>query len=201
MVVDINGNSNASRYLIGGKGYIINNLFRLNFNVPYGFILTTEAFDYFIDCNSLRSVLKELKNSNTNGKKEICKKIRNLIKKGNLPKDIISEIDKNIIKKGLKDKNLVMRSSGEIEDSSNFSFAGQFKSILNINFDRVEKSIKEIYASAFEFRVIKYCERFSIPIDKLRIAIIFQEFINGEVSGVAFVDPLNNKKIIIEAVS
>lgn len=192
---------NTGVSLVGGKAKMLMFLNNNKFKVPSGFVLTTELFDYFIDQNSLRKYVSMLNIINIKSKKSACKKIRKGIIEGEFPENINSIIKKYISLKNLNNKRIIIRSSVELEDSSTSSFAGQFKSVINvISFDNIIKSIKEVYASAFEERVIKYCEKFSIPINKLRVAVILQEFIIGDISGVAFVD-YKNKKLIIEAIS
>ncbi len=200
MIIDIKDNKNLSRFLIGGKGHTLSKLSKSGFEVPDGFILTTTAFDYFINQNSLKDELNRFKKLEVDERKTGAKRIRDMIKGGNVPQDILCGVKEYLKKLNLLNKHLIMRSSVEVEDAEASSFAGQFKSIININIENLALYIKEIYASAFEYRVIKYCERFSVPINKLRTAIVFQEFIEGEVSGVAFVDTLSERKVIVEAV-
>lgn len=200
MIVKIAEKKTLPPSLIGGKGYALNRLLRGGFNVPKGFILTTEAFDYFIDYNLLRHELDDLKRYGTGSKKLWCRNLQKRIRNCELPQFVINRINNYIVRVGLRNVHLILRSSIEVEDSERSSFAGQFKSLINVNISNIASSVKEIYASAFGYNIIEYCEKFGIPVSKLRVAIIFQEFIPGELSGVAFVDHLNNKKVIIESV-
>ncbi len=200
MIIDIADKKSLPRSLVGGKGYALNKLAKAGFKVPRGFILTTKAFDYFIDHNSLKDELKIFEKLDTDAKRSWCIKIRRMIENGDLSKPMLFKINEYIKRSGLSNKHLILRSSVEVEDIKTSSFAGQFKSIININKRGISSGIKDIYASAFEYSVIKYCEGFRVPINKLRVAIVFQEFIPGEISGVAFVDTSRNKKIIIESV-
>ena len=200
MIVKITDKKNMPRSLVGGKGYTLNKLSRAGFNVPNGFILTTKAFDYFVNCNFLRNELERYEKLDAGSKKLWCRNVIRKIKSSSVPVPILLKINDYVKRVGLSDKHLILRSSVEVEDAKTSSFAGQFKSVINVNINNVISSIKEIYASAFEYSIISYCEKFNVPINKLRVAIIFQEFIPGEISGVSFVDPLNNKKIIIEYV-
>ena len=200
MIIDTKDNKNLSRFLIGGKGYTLSKLSESGFEVPNGFILTTTAFDYFIDQNSLKDELNKFIRLGVDEKKTGARRIRKMIKDSNIPQDMLHKIKEHIKELGLLNKRLILRSSVEVEDAEVSSFAGQFKSIINIDIEDLASYIKEIYSSLFEYSVIKYCERFSVPLKRLRMAIVFQEFIEGEISGVAFVDAFIERKVIIEAV-
>lgn len=200
MIVNITEKKELSLSLVGGKGYALNRLLKAGFNVPKGFILTTEAFDYFISYNLLKHELDGLNKYDTETQKTWCKNFQERIRNCEVPPLVINIVNDHIKRVGLRDVHLILRSSVEVEDAEMSSFAGQFKSVINVNIDSVISRIKDIYASAFGYNIIDYCRRFGIPISRLRVAIIFQEFIPGDLSGVAFVDQLNNKKIIIESV-
>ena len=95
-----------------------------------------------------------------------------------------------------------VRSSAVEEDGKQHSFAGQFETYLNVTADSVMDAVARVKKSASSERVMRYRkERGLEPIGQM--AVIIQEMVNAEVSGVAFsVNPvsLNEKETVISAV-
>lgn len=90
-----------------------------------------------------------------------------------------------IIRKLRLEYPLIMRSSTTVEDSR-FSYAGIFESFICLNFDEVVTNLLRIKESIYTDRVRLYCERKHIPMSSIHLAIIIQEFLEVDVSGVAF---------------
>jgi pyruvate,water dikinase len=99
-------------------------------------------------------------------------------------------------------KHYAIRSSANIEDNKAYSFAGQFKSILNITGrENIIKAIQSIWASADSKSVRSYLKRTGIDADGIRMAVIIQEMVTPIVSGVSFSkNPMTGfDEIIVEA--
>ncbi len=94
-------------------------------------------------------------------------------------------IDKYCNENFKKGTLFAIRSSANVEDSSNMSYAGQFKTYLNIEQKRI-----------FEY-IIK-CWDFASQKDNIKMGIIVQEMVKSEVSGVSFT--ANPEGILNEAV-
>lgn len=83
------------------------------------------------------------------------------------------------------DKKYSVRSSAIQEDGQDFSFAGQFESFLYVEFEDITKFIKKVWKSNFNKRVIEYHKLNNIQ-HLGGIAVVIQEMIDPDVSGVAF---------------
>lgn len=116
-----------------------------------------------------------------------------LINKQNVLRELKEEIQ-NLPKKEL----YVVRSSINAEDSEDYSFAGQFKTFLNLkNKEEILNSIQNIYEEIIDNKNENYIKKFSQK--NLRASILIQEQIQSEYSGVIFTkNPVNylNETII-----
>lgn len=97
---------------------------------------------------------------------------------------------------------LAVRSSATIEDGHRFSFAGQFRSYLNLHsVDEVADSIHMCRESATAPSVVDYCRKNSIDPGSLHMEIIVQRMVQPQLAGVAFsVNPVTGaEEVVIEA--
>lgn len=116
-------------------------------------------------------------------------------------KDIkTDEIYKNFEK--LKLNIVAVRSSAICEDSKENSFAGQFDTILNVNKNILIQSIYKCFNSSSNFHIKKYAEEKQVPKNRMKLSVIVQEMIDGDISGVMFTkNPISEEnEIIIEFV-
>ena len=89
---------------------------------------------------------------------------------------------------------LAVRSSAPEEDHQTASYAGQFESFLQVRPNGLEEAIKGVWRSRNAARVAAYKEKTNRQTDQ-GIAVIIQEMIPADVSGVAFsVDPVSGNQ-------
>lgn len=91
----------------------------------------------------------------------------------------------NFLSKLNQDLTFAVRSSGIDEDGVSHSFAGQFETKLHVPFNELNQAIEEVWKSANSERVISYRKENNLA-EQQEIAVIIQEMIPSEVSGVAF---------------
>lgn len=82
----------------------------------------------------------------------------------------------------LEDCKYSIRSSATVEDNKNQSFAGLFKTNLDVVKNNIANSINEVYKSVSSDRVKKYCEKFNTK--EPHMAVVIQNFNEPEYSGV-----------------
>ncbi len=108
--------------------------------------------------------------------------------KGEIHVVALRDITKEIVS-FLQCERYAVRSSALIEDSDKESFAGQFKTLINISEDGLELAIQEVTTHAYEF-LSGRIEKFSL---------LIQEYIEPDISGVTFTrNPLGGREMIIE---
>jgi pyruvate,water dikinase len=96
-----------------------------------------------------------------------------------------------------------VRSSAEIEDQPDHSFAGQFKTLLNIQgLHELISAVKAVWASENSDLVRDYLENIQKDNADLHMAVIIQEMIRPVISGVSFsINPITSlDEVVIEAV-
>jgi phosphohistidine swiveling domain-containing protein len=101
------------------------------------------------------------------------------------------------------DQGYAIRSSANVEDSQERSFAGQFKTVLDVHgVNDILHSVRSIWDSTRSPRVQRYLEGSDKGLRDLKMAVIIQQMVNPAVSGVAFSkNPTTGlDEVIVEAV-
>ncbi len=116
-----------------------------------------------------------------------------------LIEELRSELSRNLD----FNKNYAVRSSANIEDSLDRSFAGQFKSVLNVSgVDAILQAIWSVWSSTQSDAVKAYLEKNQISTRELSMAVIVQEMVHSRSSGVALSrNPVTGAdEVVVEAV-
>jgi pyruvate,water dikinase len=200
----------------GGKGANLGELIKLGIPVPKGFVVLTKSFDRLIEENHLDKEIgqltEELDVDNTSSLLKVSGKIKEIISLHPIPAEVkikVSEAYGELTKFELllnsdlkKQAALVaVRSSATAEDLPTASFAGQQASFLNVKGEQnLFESIRKCWASLYEPRAIFY--RAKNRISRASIAVIVQQMVNSEKSGIMFtIDPSTGENVVlIEAI-
>ena len=205
--------------LVGGKNASLGEMLRfltgLGIQIPNGFVVTSVAYDYYINHNNLNNKIEEIINkTNIDDLVDLRRnslKIRNLIKDGEFPEDLkIEVLDKyKKLSKQFKDcdnnpqdyTDVAVRSSGTSEDLPDASFAGQQDTFLNVrgNNQLIEK-IVACFASLYNDRAICYRKTMGYSNSIVKIAVCVQKMVRSDLgsSGVAFsLDPDSGYKNVV----
>ena len=187
--------------LVGGKnaslGEMIQNIEKLNINVPFGFVVTSISYDNFLEYNNINNYISDIiKNTNVDNYEEltiISNKIKNKIKNGIFPEDIKNEIInkyKSLSNKyNMENVDVAVRSSGTSEDMPDASFAGQQDTYLNIRGNKnLLTKIKDCFASLFNKRAISYRKSMKYDNKNIKLSVCIQKMVRSDLStsGVAF---------------
>ncbi|MEE4255255.1 MAG: PEP/pyruvate-binding domain-containing protein, partial [Desulfuromusa sp.] len=128
-------------------------------------------------------------------------RIRNLFLMTPLSKKLETEISTALLNY-FADHPLVIRSSAPEEDSNSCSFAGLHDSFVNIRtLEEQLLAIRKVWASLWSDRALLYRQELKLDVANSSMAVLVQELIAGEKSGVAFsVAPNASDLLTIEAV-
>ena len=192
-------NHNDKNVLEEKIGKKAQNLFELaiqGFNVPNFSVITNKYFKEVI-LNEIKENARntenyyEINNWNSIFNENAEQKIENIIKvitDHKISKDFQEEIESTV----KDEKYYAVRSSSVEEDSSSFSFAGQFETFLYIKKENMIEKIKDVWISSFSSHVMKYRKEGSINNEINVPAVIIQEMINSDKAGVGFsANPVN----------
>ena len=175
---------------IGGKNAGLADLKNiLKLNVPYGFAITTYAFDEFIQHNGLDKRIDELR-EDTELSEARLDELRGLIIAAEIPPDLDRDIQVAIdrTRAGCGEKCfLAVRSSAEEEDGE-LSFAGQFDTVLNVPLTSgaVIDAYKKVVASLFSIHALTYQRSFGYDFGKLKMAAGCMAMVDATSSGVIY---------------
>lgn len=93
-----------------------------------------------------------------------------------------------------------IRSSSNLEDSSDNSFAGLFDTYLNVDSKDIESKIKECFNSINNKNVKEYITNKNIDISDVKMNVIIQKMVNSKNSGILFTSNpqgLLNESVIV----
>ena len=204
----------------GGKGANLGEMYNLKIPVPPGFVITAQAYDYFIEKaglkNEMKKLLDEINYNNTKQLDDVTRKVRELIVNSNFPDEMRREVVHAYEKLGTDDMRIdeirkripesvfvAVRSSATAEDLADASFAGQQETYLNVKGnDELIESVKKCFASLYTSRATYYRQKKGFKHEETKLAVAVQRMVDSDKSGVIFSkDPsYNNENTIIEAV-
>lgn len=207
-IVDVNELHVEDVPFVGGKGANLGELTNAGFPVPEAFVLTTVAYDYFIEESKIfESIEKELEGIDRNSDDSLTAasdRIRQLFEECEIPADLKKDIRSryNLLFPKGKTGFVAVRSSATAEDLPDASFAGQQETYLNVKDEEdLYDKIRKCWSSLFTARAIAYREKQGYSHSEVKLAVVVQRMVNSEFSGIMFtVDPNSGaKQIVIEA--
>ncbi len=185
----------------GGKGANLVRLTRAGFDVPCGFILSTAAYREFVKVNRLEKTIQEsirgLKPEDTDALEKASQMIRNTFSGGVMPAEIAfaiqiayAELPHPVSLSQWErgwGEGVAVRSSATAEDLPDLSFAGQQDTYLNvIGEEQLARAVVNCWSSLWTARAIGYRIRNQTPHEETSLAVVVQEMVQSEVSGVLF---------------
>ncbi len=174
---------------VGGKNANIAEMKnQLGLNVPDGFALTTAAFDAFLSYNNLEGYIERIKKTTTTRETALLE-LRDNILHGSFPSELSFAINQALEKIRLRRGEcfLAIRSSAEEEDGGH-SFAGLFKTVLNVPLsqENVERAYREVISSLFSEKAVSYQKQTGYDIGSFKMAVGCLVMVNADSSGVVY---------------
>lgn len=210
--------------LVGGKGANLGEMTRAHLPIPYGFVVTAEAYYQFVAASQLQKRINDaLAIVNFESPRELSQAsstIQKLILAAPIPDSLINEVlhyydhlvakeeqyltqGTTTVKSALKRIStlynsplVAVRSSATAEDLPTASFAGQQETYLNVKGDhQLIIHLKKCWASLFTERALYYRHTQGFDHFKVGLATVVQRMVQSDKSGIAFsIDPVTNDK-------
>ncbi len=185
--------SEKDKDVVGGKAYNLSAIGRdLDIAVPRGFVVTTNAFYYFIEYNNLRRLiddrLKGLDISSSSSIDSVSKELSEAITSARMPPDIevaISESFRTVFGSENETLGFAVRSSAVGEDGK-ASFAGQYRTVLNVSHDGIVDAYKKVIASKYGQQALYYRVNYGLSDLETPMAVLVLEMIEASSSGVIY---------------
>ena len=189
---------------VGGKALGLAKLEAASAPVPPWVVVTAEDFERYLEQNQLKDFIEKSVGSlqsldmddPTSFKtiQKVATEIQEAICKGSMADELVTDVESALSELGAG--QFAVRSSMVGEDSAEHSFAGQLESFLfQRDAGEVCKSIQGCWASGFGDRALAYHLRAKLPVDNIRVAVVVQRMIDGQVSGVLFTaNPVSGRR-------
>ncbi|MBF0362416.1 MAG: hypothetical protein HQK49_15470 [Oligoflexia bacterium] len=197
---NINSNEKlqGSLELLGGKAHNLYHLSKIEGDilVPPWFCINSKCFKDIIApiSDEIKNIINKIDYDSSESLLSSCKQIQQMIYTQKIPDNLEEQLVK-YLKKNIHDNNhafrgknqlFAVRSSCNVEDGSEKSFAGMFESFLFVKEDQLLENIKRCWCSTYNINVLKYMQHHQIDPMKNRMAVIVQSMVDAVASGVLF---------------
>lgn len=175
--------------VFGGKALGLASLQSSGFSVPRWFCLGVPTWDMFLnECGIVSDgVATEITAMTPHDADHYLLQLQHRVMQAKWSLGLQEALEQAVSYHGLQDRPLAVRSSAIGEDSVDASFAGIFESELNVQGrERLQYAIQKVLAGMFSPRVRQYAALMGLPYYPGRLAIIIQELVVPQKSGVLF---------------
>src|ERR687897_1380218 len=187
--------------LAGGKGANLGELSHAGLPVPPGFVITTTAYDAFVEANDIADVIvaraSVARAEDPAGFEEVAQGIRTLFSGGKVPNEMAEEIRASYQELSEdRETPVAVRSSATAEDLAGASFAGQQETYLNVRgAEALLDGVKNCWASLWTARAMAYRARQGVDPATVSLAVVVQRMVESEAAGVMFTaNPSNGRR-------
>lgn len=181
--------------LVGGKGANLGEMTSMGLDVPPGFCVTVDGYNYFVEDSNLNEYVKEaIERVDVNDPENLSQvsiTVQEKLEKGKIPQELEMEIRaayKDFAKEiSIDNPEVAVRSSATAEDLPDASFAGQQDTYLHISGeDELIEHIRKCWASLWTARAIYYRENQDFDHFDVSISVVVQLMVDSVKSGVMF---------------
>jgi len=192
---------------VGGKAFSLAVMTRLGLSVPPALCVTTDAYNHYSTVTGLRErILLELNRKSFQEMRweemwDSSLRIRNMFLNTPIPADLTLSL-KQAMEGPFQNQSVVVRSSAPGEDSSKASFAGLHESYVNVRgVESILEHIRLVWASLWSDGALLYRQELGLDVARSTMAVVVQEIVVGEKSGVIFgKSPNDDSQAMVEAV-
>jgi rifampicin phosphotransferase len=174
---------------VGGKGANLGEMTTAGLPVPPGFVVTTDAYDAFVNKHGLqKQIVQTAENARAGDRPSIegaADAIQQLFLDAEIPADVAEAL--RAAYAALRAGAVAVRSSATAEDLTSASFAGQQDTYLNVRTpDALLEAVKKCWASLWTARAMAYRTRQGVEHVGVAMGVVVQTMVPAEVSGILF---------------
>jgi rifampicin phosphotransferase len=207
LVLSLDQLAGAEVSLVGGKAAALGRIYKSGIRVPNTLCVTTQAYQTFVTETGIRDkILIEIERKAFGDMRweelwDSSLRLRNLFLTTPIPLELQQTLIE-LVEPVFTDGSVAVRSSAPGEDSSKLSFAGLHESYLHVSgIEGILDHIRLVWASLFSDRALLYRQELGLDPRNSAMAVVIQEMIDGESSGVVFgMSPTEPDQAVVEAV-
>ncbi len=196
LILDLASVDKSDIDTVGGKAANLGELMQQGFPVPPGFVVTAQAYAGLIDHFGLPA-----SDEIVNDAAALCSTVRYKIAATSMPQEIDEQLrhfHESLQRSRDRDVIYAVRSSATAEDLSDASFAGQHDTYYYVEYKNLAMMVKKCWASLWSEGAYSYRQTQGISHREVNMAVIVQEMIRSDSSGVTFTaDPVSGSDQLI----
>ena len=170
--------------IVGGKGSALDRLIGSSMPVPASGVVTTSAYRSFVDAPVLEALVGRIRTGDVVPTEQVDAAFRRVP----FPDDLREQILATARQVG-SGSRLAIRSSATVEDLAGSSFAGQYRSLLDVypdEPDAVLDAVRLVFASLWHPAPCAYRKALGIDEDDVEMAVVMMRMVAAETAGVVF---------------
>jgi pyruvate,water dikinase len=193
----------TDRPTVGGKGGSLGELTRAGIAVPPGFVVTTSAFEQFLEAlearEPVRAKVAALDPNDLGAATRLSEELRRRVIEEPMPADVEQAIRAAHAELSPGEEPVAVRSSATTEDAEDASFAGLQDTFLwVIGADQMVAKVRECWGSLYSVESMTYRRKHGLPEDGVAMAVVVQRMVDAMCAGVMFTrSPTTGDKSVI----
>ena len=193
----------ADRPTVGGKGGSLGELTQAGIAVPPGFVVTTSAFEQFLEALEARAPVRDkvtaLDPNDLGAGTELSAELRRRVIDEPMPAEVEQAIRAAHAELSPNGEPVAVRSSATTEDADDASFAGLQDTFLWVlGADDMVAKVRECWGSLYSVESMCYRRKQGLPEDGVAMAVVVQRMVDAMCAGVMFTrSPLTGDKSVI----
>lgn len=193
----------ADRPTVGGKGGSLGELTQAGIAVPPGFVVTTSAFEQFLEALEARAPVRArveaLDPSDLEATVALSEELRRRVMEEPVPEAVAQAVRAAYAELCPAEEPVAIRSSATTEDAEDASFAGLQDTFLWVlGADQMAARVRECWGSLYSVESMTYRRKQSLPEEGVAMAVVVQRMVDAMCAGVMFTrSPLTGDKSVI----
>ena len=177
---------------VGGKGGSLGEMQRAGIPVPPGFVVTTAAFERFLEAieadSPIRARIESLDADDLPALTACCQVVRGCLEEAPLPREVEEQIASAHARLcGSRGGPVAARSSATTEDAADASFAGLQDTYLWVqDLHETLRRVRSCWASLYSVESVSYRRKRNLPEQAVAMAVVIQSMVDARTAGVMF---------------